>query len=201
MIIFISSNIKKHYRTYIDFLDYNWIKYLEKKNHNFYLIPNSIKNFILMSKNLKPNLIILTGGNDIFKKNSYIKNRLKVEKKIISYAISKKIPILGICRGAQLLNLFFGGKIRKIKNHMRTRHNIFLEKKTLFKKNKLEVNSFHNHGISSKDLSKKLKVLARDKNKNIELYCHKSKKIIGVMWHPEREKNNLIDLIFKKVLK
>ena len=50
MIIFISSNVKKHFNTYVDFLDYNWIKYFEKKNYNFHIIPNSKKNFLKISK-------------------------------------------------------------------------------------------------------------------------------------------------------
>ena len=83
MIIFISSNVKKHFNTYVDFLDYNWIKYFEKKNYNFHIIPNSKKNFLKISKKIKPNLIILAGGNDLFQVNRYVKNRLKVEKDLI----------------------------------------------------------------------------------------------------------------------
>ena len=110
MIIFISSNVKKHFSTHIDFLDYNWIKYFEKKDYNFYSISNSIKNFSRISKKIKPNLIILSGGNDLFNNNKYVKNRLKIEKKIINYGISKKIPILGVCRGMQLINHFLKEK-------------------------------------------------------------------------------------------
>ena len=67
MKILISSNFKKHFNTYIDFIDHNWIKYFDKKNHLFYLIPNSIKNTNNLINNIdKIDLIILTGGNDLF---------------------------------------------------------------------------------------------------------------------------------------
>ena len=108
------------------------------------------------------------------------------------FAQKKNIPILGICRGAQLLNKKFGGKIQKVKNHMRTRHNIFFIKNSIIKKSFLNVNSFHNEGIKKKDLSNKFNMLAKDKSENVEMFISKNKKIIGTMWHPEREKSTLL---------
>ena len=193
----ITSNIKEYYKGYIDFLDHYWIDYFGKKKSDYNLIPNNI---YLSEKILKKiNLLILTGGNDIIsnKKESLIRN--KIEKNLIKKAIKKKIPILGICRGAQLLNISFGGKIKKVRNHMRTRHNIYIEKNDIIKKKILNVNSFHNFGIEKNNLSKKFDRIAFDKEKNIEMFISKKNKIIGVMWHPEREKNKkiLTDLIKK----
>lgn len=200
MIIFISSNVKKHFNTYVDFLDYNWIKYFEKKNYNFYIIPNSKRNFLKISKKIKPNLIILAGGNDLFQNNKYVKNRLKVEKDLINYGISKKIPILGVCRGMQLINHFFKGKISKVKGHMRKKNRIIFKQK-IFSKKYIDITSYHNYGIKKKDMASKFDALATDNNENIEIFKHKKLNIFGVMWHPEREKSNLIDLIFKKLIK
>ena len=183
----ITSNIKKYYKGYIDFIDHYWIKAFEKKKIDYSLLPNNI---ILSRKILKKNnLLILAGGNDIITNKKDSKLRNKIENNLIKEAIKLKIPIIGICRGAQLLNLYFGGKIRKIHSHMRTRHNIFLEKNEIIRTNKLNVNSFHNYGIGPKDLSKKLKVIGIDDKKNIEMYLLKEKKILGIMWHPERELN------------
>ena len=81
---------------------------------------------------------------------------------------------------------------------MRTRHNIFFTNIEIIKKNILNVNSFHNDGIKKNDLSKSFKVLASDKNKNIEMFISTNKKIIGTMWHPEREKSTqLLDTLIK----
>ena len=193
----ITSNIKEHYKGYIDFLDHYWVEYFGKKKSDYNLIPN---NTYLSEKILKKiNLLILTGGNDIIsnKKESLIRN--KIEKNLIKKAIKKKIPILGICRGAQLLNISFGGKIKKVRNQMRTRHNIYITKNDIIKKKILNVNSFHNFGIKKNNLSKKFDRIAFDKEKNIEMFISKKHKIIGVMWHPEREENKkiLTDLIKK----
>ena len=119
----ITSNIKEYYKGYIDFIDHYWLNYFEKKNINYYLVPNKKKLSIKKIKEI--NLLIIPGGNDVSNvlKTSNIRNN--IEKNLIKICFKKKIPILGICRGAQLLNKSFGGKISKIKKHMRTRHNIF----------------------------------------------------------------------------
>jgi len=186
----ITSNIKEYYKGYIDFIDHYWLDYFEKKNINYYLVPNKKK---LSKKKIKEiNLLIIPGGNDVSNILKTSKKRNIVEKNLIKICFKKKIPILGICRGAQLLNKSFGGKISKIKKHMRTRHNIFFTNREFIKKNFLNVNSFHNDGIKKNDLSKSFKVLASDKHKNIEMFISNNKKIIGTMWHPEREKNTLL---------
>tara|TARA_B100000902_G_scaffold369394_1_gene393561 strand:+ start:392 stop:1000 length:609 start_codon:yes stop_codon:yes gene_type:complete len=192
----ITSNLKEYYSGYIDFIDHYWLNYFEKKNINYYLIPNKKKLSVRMLD--KINLLIITGGNDVsnFLKTSRIRNN--IENNLINICLKKKIPILGICRGAQLLNKNLGGKIKKIKNHMRTRHDVFFTKNNILKKKFLNVNSFHNDGIKKNDLSKKLNMLANDKDENVEMFISKNKKIIGTMWHPEREKNTqLLDNLIK----
>ncbi len=196
----ITSNIKKYYKGYIDFIDHYWINFFEKKKIEYKLIPNSK---YLSEKTLNQiDILILAGGNDIIskKKESIIRN--KIEINLIKKAIKRKIPIFGICRGAQLLNIKFGGRISKVKNQMRTRHNIYFHKNDIIKKNILNVNSFHNYGIKYKDFSKKLKIVATDIDQNIEMFISKKRKILATMWHPEREKNKkiLINLL-KKLLK
>ena len=192
----ITSNIKEYYKGYIDFIDHYWLNYFEKKNINYYLVPNKKK---LSQKKIEEiNLLIIPGGNDVSNSLNTSKIRNIIETNLIKICFKKKIPILGICRGAQLLNKSFGGKIKKVKKHMRTRHNISFVNKEIVKKKLLNVNSFHNDGIKKNDLSKVFKMLASDMDDNVEMFISKDKKMIGTMWHPEREKNTqLLDNLIK----
>lgn len=201
MKILITSNFKKYFNTNIDFIDHYWIGYFDKYNLFFQFVPNSISNLREYLKYCgKIDLIILPGGNNLNGKSALSKIRLNVEKKILSFGIKKNIPILGICRGMQLINQYFGGKIKKIDKHMRTNHQIIFEKK-FFKNNIFKVNSFHNFCIPEKFIAKDFLIYAKDKTQNIEMFKHKKKKIYGVMWHPEREKNfKNLNFLIKKIL-
>ena len=200
MSIIISSNYKKYYKTYIDFVDHYWINYFKLKKLSFFSLPNITNYKIDLFKN-KIELIILPGGNDLFSKDKISKARLKIEFGLIKYGLKKKIPILGICRGMQVINLFFKGKQSRIYGHMKTRHKIFFKNK-FFAKKILNVNSYHNFGIPIKKISNDLKVIAVDKNDNVEMFKHKKKNIYGFMWHPERNKNyKELNMILKKIKK
>ena len=58
----------------------------------------------------KIDLIIIPGGNDLFKNDKLTKVRLKVEKELIKYSLKKNIPLLGVCRGMQVINYFLAEK-------------------------------------------------------------------------------------------
>ena len=202
MKILISSNYKKHFNTNINFIDHYWINYFNKKNYEFELIPNSLK---IAKKKIRQNkncdLIIIPGGNDLFKNDYLSITRLKVEKELINYSLKNKIPLLGVCRGMQLLNFYFGGKIEKISGHMKKNTKIFFID-NFFKEKVIKVKCYHNFGIKKKSKSKKFITIAEDKDGNLEMFKHINEKILGVMWHPERESNfKKLDYIFKNFYK
>ena len=87
-----------------------------------------------------------------------------------------KKPILGICSGIQIITKTFGGEIvpKKEIGMVEVRGNLFGQKK-------FKAYALHTNGISK--LSN-FKILARSK-KSVQAIKHKSKKIYGVMFHPE----------------
>lgn len=99
---------------------------------------------------------------------------------------SAKKPILGICRGLQIINVAFGGTLyQDIGGHSDTKHFVYVEKDSfiydLYKEDKLQVNSFHHQII--KDLGEGLRVVAKSDEGYIEAI--EGDNIYAVQWHPE----------------
>ena len=164
-------------------IDFNLINWIYKLGFTPHLVPNDLRYFnIIKKKNFHG--FILSGGNDTNLK----KTRTILENKILYFSKKKKIPVLGICHGMQIMNKFEGGNLKKVKNHVNIRHKL---------KNNIdgypnEVNSFHNYSISK--LGKNFEILSKSYDGEIKAISHKHYKWLGWMWHPEREKK------FNKVL-
>ena len=140
----------------------------------------------------KLNLIVSAGGNSIIslQNNDANKYRKKLDDYYFNYSIKKEIPFLGICHGAQYIAKFFESKIIKKNNHTKRKHII-----ELISKKKIQVNSYHDYSITK--LGKNLDKIAHSKDGSIEAFKHKNKKILGIMWHPERySKIKKFDLLF-----
>ena len=130
------------------------------------------------------------------------KKRDDFELKVIEEALKMRIPILGICRGLQIENVFFGGTLvrdlgeknethRKENGRDRT-HGITIENGSLLKKitglSKGDVNSTHHQAVE--DPGDSLIVSARSDDGVIEALERKEKHESGflllIQWHPER---------------
>ncbi len=120
----------------------------------------------------------------------------------INYCVQHNKPILGICKGQQILNVAFGGTLKQdIPNHRRVLHNIKIEGKNLLDDYMGEnyLSGSRHHQCIDK-LGKDLTVIARAEDGTIEAIMHNTKKIIGVQWHPEDMEDNIVFDIFKTML-
>jgi len=107
---------------------------------------------------------------------------------LIELALSERIPILGVCRGMQMINIHFGGKLIPIQNHVKTEHELYPLSVGVGLGLKKSVNSYHTFTIQREELAQCLKPIALDSEGNVEAFAHTAKPIFGIMWHPEREK-------------
>lgn len=199
----ISSRIinAKNYDEKRDAISHDWPQLLEKIESNIIFIPNTLTNVENFLNDIGVNGLILSGGDNI----GDDKERDDTEIKILNFAIKNKIPLLGVCRGMQVINKFFSGSIEKNNDssHVGNSHLISLVNDNIIsslKKNSLKVNSFHNNIITNSNLGKNIEAFAiTDNDKTVEGFFHTSLPIVGVMWHPERDFNNENQLILKYI--
>ena len=160
--------------------------------------------------------LLLTGGTDIYpgkygKENDTSRcwkpdfKRDSIEMALIKAALNQHKPILGICRGLQLLNVYLGGSLyidlpvdldtivkHQCKNTYECYHGLnIVEKSLLFELTggvEGEVNSNHHQGIEQ--LADQLVGIAYTKDGLIESIQWKNINnkpfLLGVQWHPER---------------
>ena len=134
---------------------------------------------------------VLSGGNDI----GECEDRDELEIEILKFSTKLNLPVLGICRGMQLINQFQKGKLRKVENHTAVCHNV---SGLLFNGANETVNSFHDYGILEDILGHDLDVLASADDGVIEALAHSEYHWLGIMWHPER--NAKASEIDKKII-
>ncbi len=176
-----------------DALAHDWYDYLDwllGDDARWLLIPNlgaeAVSRFV---RQHRVDGLILSGGNDIG--DSPLRD--ETEQALIRYALANHLPLVGICRGLQLLWRFFGGSLKPVESeqHIATRHQLYpIAEFSDFvgHSNPFEVNSFHGQGLSDVDIPAELAVVATTQDKQIEAVIHKQANILGLMWHPEREK-------------
>lgn len=174
--------------------------------------------------------IIFSGGNDINPKHynegkesesGEIIDRLdefeiNLYKKILT---DTKMPILGVCRGLQLINVVHGGKLYQeiqtgqYPKHMDSidpvpkdflAHKVSIEEDSLLykivKASPISVNSFHHQSI--KTLGDNLKINAISEDGVIEgIEASGDRFLLAVQWHPEMlaSKNSINDIYSKRI--
>ncbi|HBB25807.1 MAG TPA: gamma-glutamyl-gamma-aminobutyrate hydrolase [Bacteroidetes bacterium] len=128
---------------------------------------------------LSPAGIVLSGGNDVGSNRS----RDELEQALLQYAIQRNIPLLGICRGMQLIAAAMGGTIVPVEGHVRKHHEVrFVEGDT---EQQRSVNSYHSFAVGK--LPRAFSALAYSVDGCIEAIRSQDHPIEGWMWHPERE--------------
>lgn len=128
---------------------------------------------------------VLSGGNDLVQYGGDSPERDDVESFILEDSKKSMLPVLGVCRGLQFMNVHEGGTLRSVTGHAATRHRL---------SDGREVNSYHNYALSviAPGFSVRQKSESDD---TVESLRHDRFRWHGIMWHPERESaSNLEDI-------
>ena len=192
----------------------NYIKWIEDENViilDAYTIKNTDSILVVADG------IILTGGEDInpleYNDTSNIKvcgkinfSRDTLERKLFDFAFKNKLPLVGVCRGMQMMNVASGGSLygdipTEIgttvvhRNNGEVMHEIALSCENIkyinlifpLLKDTFLVNSWHHQGL--KDISPNLNVIARSYDGLPEAVVMNDSVhpfMIAVQFHPER---------------
>jgi N5-(cytidine 5'-diphosphoramidyl)-L-glutamine hydrolase len=133
------------------------------------------------------NGLILTGGEDL----GVAPVRDESERAILRYCLQRRQPVLGVCRGLQLLWSEMGGQLEMKEGHRATRH--ALTRAGLpgdgVEQRVVEVNSYHRYclRLPPSRMLEDPSTFARAADGTVEGVSFRDGRVVGVMWHPERE--------------
>ncbi len=125
-------------------------------------------------------------------------DRDEMEKRLLMYALEKNIPVLGICRGAQFINVHLGGTLHQDismfyhetpkADTIYPRKNILIDEDSnlhrIIGSSEARVNSLHNQAVDKRGAG--VAYVAREPNGVVQaLEIAKKEFVIGIQWHPE----------------
>ena len=167
-----------------DCLDQRWTELLISTGCLPIPLPNAASFSAACLQELALDALLLTGGNDI----GEAKDRDDAESAWLRHALRSAMPVLGVCRGAQFINTFLGGRLRPVSGHVATQHRLrFSTEAPAALQETDTVNSYHAFAAQPADLARDLKAFAWSEDGAVEAFRHQDLPVFGVMWHPERE--------------
>ena len=177
-----------------DSFTYNLYHYLSHLKCKVDVLRNDKVNTKLILKNKYKKIVISPGpGNP-----NQTGNCLKIVRDL-----HKKIPILGVCLGHQIIGQVFGSKIIQAKKLMHGKTSKIKSKKIGILKSlphTFEATRYHSLIIDKKTLSKDLEITAETDDGVIMAIQHKQFNIHGVQFHPESIKTKMGIKILKNFI-
>ncbi len=171
--------------------------------------------------------LLLTGGDDVDpalygssdparESKGVDRSRDEFEFDLIRIALEDEMPILGVCRGMQVMNVALGGTLhtdlqsKGFENHSGTKERAVLHRVDIGANSLLsglaggleqEVNSFHHQGVDA--LGKGLMAVAHAADGVVEAAEWSLKEgmpfLLLVQWHPERMDGSLFSTNLAKI--
>ena len=152
--------------------------------------------------------VLLTGGGDVDPERwkgpsdssvMVSAKRDEFEFALLEAALEAGVPVLGICRGLQVINVLLGGTLvphlewaegdghsKRTQDRTERRHRVDCDPGSMLRHlygPTMMVNSFHHQAVDQPGTA--LQITARSEDGTVEGVEHESGKVLGVQWHPE----------------
>ncbi|MBN1565129.1 MAG: gamma-glutamyl-gamma-aminobutyrate hydrolase family protein [Anaerolineae bacterium] len=203
----VSLNTRQNGSGLVDSLAHFYVDYLHQLDVVPILVPNNITDINAYLTAVGADGLLLTGGSDLDPVRygqpdthavRIMPARDTTEFALLDWATAHHAPVIGICRGIQTINVYWGGslvqdipaQIGTQVNHDETTHPITLiddQFAALIGARTITVNSFHHQAATVAMLANDLVPFAISEPDGIvEGVYHRTQPILGVQWHPER---------------
>ena len=167
-----------------DCLDQRWHPLLEEVGAVIIPVPNGLTHVARWAATVRIEGVILSGGNSLSHlpcATDTAPERDWIEHQLLDWAAVKCVPVLGVCRGLQMMANYLGASLVPIKAHAGTRHQVRTHAGLRM------VNSYHNYALPDTGADLEITPTAWDEVGYIEAFAHNRFPWMGIMWHPERE--------------
>jgi len=161
-----------------DCLDQAWAAFLGACGITPLPVPNDVDAARTLVAAAPIRGILLTGGNDLVDYGGDAPERDAVEAVLLDAAEERDLPMLGVCRGMQVIQHRFGIKLKRVAGHVAPHQVIAMDGR------QIGVNSYHNFGTT--ETAPPLDAWAVAEDGVIKAVRHRHRKMVGIMWHPER---------------
>ncbi|MGM0632219.1 MAG: gamma-glutamyl-gamma-aminobutyrate hydrolase family protein [Pseudomonadota bacterium] len=173
-----------------DCLDQRWAQLLGSLDLDAVPVPNGLEDVTAWAERQGLEGLILSGGNDLAHlpgATAIAPERDATENRLLDWAATRALPVLGVCRGLQLINHHFGGHQSPVEGHVARYHTLKACADDARFDEFGQVNSYHDWALNPGELAAPLTALARSGDGTIEALRHDGLGWLAIMWHPERE--------------